>query len=387
MKRSGNTELIDWLMTGGPILRYLTARDLCPATSRTELGSLLEAARETEETRKWLDLLGTGPIRHSKDSAFENCMGKLLEYGLHAGVPELDRKVKPFLELDPEQPNILVVAFVSRAGYDRHPAVQACLRRMIQNSSRAARRGRFDVAMTDSEKNELLPASLRGKPFFRLECSPLYGEYRPPSCYELYAFGHMRRSPAQTRKLETIVAYLIDPRLQEQDISYIWNPELRRQYSCSYARLPGFKGRPPARGDSSRLIMYLEMLVGFKCVCSSEWLQDAMAKLETFRTDRGTYQFPKEYLLERKDSYYLYQGSHMGLGGEPRNKRALEMESTFRMLRLRNRMCQHGPWIERAADLVLDSAADMFAGNGKNCLRVRKWSIPHATQQPPERSR
>ena len=59
-----------------------------------------------------------------------------------------------------------------------------------------------------------------------------------------------------------------------------------------------------------------------------------MTRLETFCTERGTYCFPPEYLSE-KHSYYLYAGMHMGLGEVPRDSRALELESTFRMARIK----------------------------------------------------
>ena len=59
-----------------------------------------------------------------------------------------------------------------------------------------------------------------------------------------------------------------------------------------------------------------------------------MTLLDSFSTEHGTYCFPRKYLSE-KHSYYLYAGMHMGLGEVPRDSRALELESTFRMARIK----------------------------------------------------
>ncbi len=63
-----------------------------------------------------------------------------------------------------------------------------------------------------------------------------------------------------------------------------------------------------------------------------------MALLEGYRTAQGTYRFPSELLKERRNSHYLYAGSHLGLAEDRRGKQGLELESTFRMLLIRRRL-------------------------------------------------
>ena len=60
----------------------------------------------------------------------------------------------------------------------------------------------------------------------------------------------------------------------------------------------------------------------------------ALAHMETFRTERGTYRVPRLYLVESKSGYYV-GGEYMGLEDHRRTATAIELESTFRMLLLR----------------------------------------------------
>ena len=79
----------------------------------------------------------------------------------------------------------------------------------------------------------------------------------------------------------------------------------------------------------------MNLVSGFPGAYEQQWFRQRIDHLEHYRTDRGTYLFPKEYLPEKKNSYYLYSGAHLGLG--EKGGQALEIESTFRMLSIRKR--------------------------------------------------
>ncbi len=55
----------------------------------------------------------------------------------------------------------------------------------------------------------------------------------------------------------------------------------------------------------------------------------------TYRTARGTYAFPGRMIRVGASGYWV-TGAYMGLGENRRNRLMLEMESTFRMLRIRH---------------------------------------------------
>ncbi len=59
-----------------------------------------------------------------------------------------------------------------------------------------------------------------------------------------------------------------------------------------------------------------------------------LAHFETYRTERGTYLFPRHDLQERTSGYWV-TGAYMGLKESRRPKRVLELESTFWMLRVK----------------------------------------------------
>jgi hypothetical protein len=77
----------------------------------------------------------------------------------------------------------------------------------------------------------------------------------------------------------------------------------------------------------------VELMAHFPAARASAWFRNCQEHLEGFRTERRTYCFPANYLVER-EGYYV-SGSHMGLGESPRNQAVREKESTFRMLRIK----------------------------------------------------
>ena len=58
------------------------------------------------------------------------------------------------------------------------------------------------------------------------------------------------------------------------------------------------------------------------------------------RTPRGTYHFPARYLREQPSGYWV-QGAYMRLQENRRARLSLELESTFRMLKIK-RLCEGG---------------------------------------------
>lgn len=322
------------LTHAGPVIRWLVATetpDLIPAADRRSLLSDLLACREV---RRWLNLLGTGPVHHSKDSAAENALAKLGEYGLRAGIPELDDRALPYCAVDEGAPYhaeaIVLVPFLIRTGYASEPRVARWITTRIETLYEQAKKGDYYLYMDDSDKTSL-PPSQRDKPFYRPHLGQHWTELRLPTCYDLYAMAYLPKTDPDTcEKIETIVAYLLDPRFQSAVDGYVWNRRLRRPYAAGRV----FLACLPGEENPQRLVLFLEMLAAFAAGRQSDWFRAGIAHLETYRTERGTYRFPRSYLTE-KSGHYLYTGAHMGLGESPRNEAALEIESTFRMLRLK----------------------------------------------------
>ena len=131
--------------------------------------------------------------------------------------------------------------------------------------------------------------------------------------------------------IEDVIAFISHPEFQNTNGGYIWDN--KRRYGAAAGRV--FLATV---NSISRLVVFLEAAAPFKSARKSEWFTNGIQQLERFRVTAGTYRFPSNYLMEKRNSYYLYQGAHMGLGENRRFRRALEIESTFRMLRIKKRM-------------------------------------------------
>jgi hypothetical protein len=335
-----DSNLISFLLNqGGPILRWLTAAELAPDDLTIDREALYSDLLACAEVRRWVNLLGSGPVHHSKDTSAENVLAKLGEYGLQSGLSDLDERAFPYCAIGEGQPYhdqaLVLVPFLVRLGYANEPQVSSWMTRRIDVLNEQACRQDYDLYMGEFER-ECLPPSQRqlhggSKPFYQRRFNNHWSVLGLPTCYDLYALAHLPiGDPLEQRKVESIVAYLLHPSFQNTPGGYIWNASLCRAYAAGRV----FLACLPTNEEPEKLVLFMEMLAHFKSGRASEWFRGGMAHLETFQTWRGTYNFPPEYLSE-KSSYYLYAGMHMGLGEWPRQAQALELESTFRMLRLK----------------------------------------------------
>jgi hypothetical protein len=345
-------DLARWLLArGGPIVRYRTATELLDDPSGLDLPQLQAELLASEEVQCWLRNLGAGPVHHSMDASAENAMAKLLEYGLRAGIPALDEKALPYCDCGPggqhESDALIIAPFLIRAGYWDQPGVAAWFEARLDALYRTAQAASYEFLMDASER-AALPPSARDKDTYRASFNPVGTETPLPSCYDLYALCYHPRHEAEVwDKVEAVVGYLIDPRFQTTPGGYIWDEAKRQHYAAGrtfLATLPGFGQVPPGPGDTQRLVMFLEMMAHSVTGSRSAWFQGQLAHLEGCRTPEGTSRFPGDYLRERRGGgYYLYGGAHMGLGENRRRRQALEIESTFRMLRLLRTLECHEP--------------------------------------------
>jgi hypothetical protein len=327
------------LNESGPILRWLMTTQVQADFYSLDREHLQVDLLACDEVQYWHNLLGRGPVHHSMDASVENVLAKLGEYGLQSGMADLDARLAPYFAISEGETYheiaVILVPFLVRLGFVREPHVTNWITQRIDSLHKLACRQDYDFFMTETERLRLPPSqlNLHGSPkiFYRPHFNSHWGYISLPTCYDLYTMAYLPRdNPAIQQKIERIVAYLLDPRFQKIPEAYIWNAQLHRPYAAGRVFLACL---PPANLPE-KLVLYLELLAHFKCGRASAWFQQGMAHLETFRTQHGTYCFPSRYLSE-KHSYYLYGGMHMGLGETPRNTHALELESTFRMLRLK----------------------------------------------------
>ncbi len=330
MNADTKTALLEWLLaSAGPIIRWRLVTDFALPVSKKELAKLRTALLATDEVKRWLDNLGSGSIHGSKDTDAENAMAKLVEFGLRAGVPELDDKMLPYADkVGQYQPSWLSAPFLIAAGYATHKVVRKWFLGRLDALYEVACKRDYDLYLSPERAGDL-PKAWQGKMIYK----PRYFSEELgllPTCYDLYALAHWPHTPETRKKAEVIVSFVSRPEFQTTPGGYFWDQAKNRCYAAGRAWL--------ACCEPQRVVLFLELAARFGSARKSAWFKEALSQLERHRTDAGTYCFPSDLLKETKNSYYIYQGAHMGLGENRRKRDWRELESTFRMLNIKRLM-------------------------------------------------
>ena len=130
---------------------------------------------------------------------------------------------------------------------------------------------------------------------------------------------------------------MLDPGYQAVDDGYGWmsvslHGQAPRHYAIGWsAHLPDCSKPSLGHRQRARLVQRVELMAHFPAARKMPSFRDCLAHLEDHRTDRGTYLFPRDYLKEQPNGYWV-TGACMGLEENRRAATAIELESTFRML-------------------------------------------------------
>lgn len=341
-------ERIRWLHeVAGPVIRFRAA---------TELGSPDDDARmcrerallASGEVQRWLELLRRSDHVHSSaELAAENGLAKLSAYGMTAEFREfrdiLDAVYSRFCSggLNDYLRTILVPFLVAVGYRTREDVVEAAeqrvstLHRFAVGSLEAFSNDEplDDLFLSQREKADLgVPDRWRGHHIWK----PAIADFLP-NCYDFYLLAFLSGHEQERRDLLRFVATPRYQRLcQRREIegSYGWDD--RRRYCWSGAQMPylhGFFGFEESSFSGSKFLLYMDLVSRMPDARELRWFREGLDFLKRFPSDSGRYRFPARYLPERKGGYFLYSGARMGLGEKGRSR--LEIESTFRMLSLR----------------------------------------------------
>ncbi len=362
-------ELLEWLLeNGGPAIRYRTATELLDVSS-SDAAKLADELIESPLVREWLERLGpplqpeklgnlpesarwfavTQQIHHSRNTAYENVMGKLVQLGCRAGMPAFDARTAPWRAWladaadGPPEPKFglfrqrIVANFLVMAGYDDEAAVRGQVLRRLEMVADFARRREYDIYI-DQDTYPGYPKSFRPKPLVNPDLYP-DGELKVPSIHDINAFAHLpqdRRDAATQERIDTVVAYILDDRFQSFPPGYgvIYQGQ-RRFYAAGWGvDLPGYFGFDLTASDAGQFVQRLELMGHFPAARRHRWFRGSLDHLDTYRTKRGTYLFPARFLQEKKRAYWV-TGGYMGLEEGKRSAKARELESTFWVLKIR----------------------------------------------------
>lgn len=100
--------------------------------------------------------------------------------------------------------------------------------------------------------------------------------------------------------------------------------------------MPLYEGnlQPPAY----YLLKYLDMMSNFKEAHNSKWFKDCINYFEQFRTEKGTYIFPKEYLNKKYIDKAFLNESNIQLKRTEREITIRELVSTLTMIEINKRV-------------------------------------------------
>ncbi|MBE0431908.1 hypothetical protein IBX73_00430 [candidate division WOR-3 bacterium] len=353
-KSTKNYAFRDWLCdNSGPIVRYLVARDLA-RSAKYDLKRLQGVVLESSIVRYWLGCLtgrtGFNDIYGCRDTCFENAMGKLTLFGLRKGVSDLDRCCVPYLawleqntrsrrkDVLFDLSRAIVASFLAMAGYLSERCVRDSVLQRLAAIYYFVKSNDFTIY---AEKSGFrgIPVAFRRHPLVNPELYSNHG-FPLPWIYDILAFRALRThlgDGAIDSRVERVISYVLDPRYQQFYEGYgIVRARNNRYYAMGWnVWLPRYRGLHADSPEMGCLVQRLELLSRFHIARSSRWFKENLEMLEGHRNQSGRYAFPKNYIQERQNSYYV-TGGHMGLGENRRQRLTREIESTYWMVRIHN---------------------------------------------------
>ncbi|OPX46006.1 hypothetical protein CLHUN_04810 [Ruminiclostridium hungatei] len=346
-------EIKQWLFeNGGPTIRYRTSTELMESNTGIDIKMMERAVAESQEVITWLNYLKPmNGVSHmtlhgSYNHFYENAMSKLVQLGIHAGIPELDEATLPYRTWLTENINTrevwgvfsfaIVASFLGMAGYTDN-SIRTFLTNRLEVLHEFTSKHEYNI-YDDASKYQGVPKSFSKSPIIKPE---LYenGNYRFPLIYDLYGLSALinQGDKDTVAKIKDVVGYILTPDYHNVVVHKygVLVSANRKCYSMGWdARLPGYFGIDEgAFAGGALLIQRMELIARFPYAADYPWFIDAIKHLETFRTERGTYAFPKPYLPE-KEGYWV-SAAHMGLGENRKVNISRELESTFWMLKIK----------------------------------------------------
>ncbi|MGY5881553.1 MAG: hypothetical protein RTV31_14985 [Candidatus Thorarchaeota archaeon] len=350
-----SSDLAQWLLrNAGPSIRFRTLVDILDEQDVGVVGRALNEMLQSPEVVKWLGhltpQLDFNSIHSSRIDAFENAMGKLVQLGLKAGLQPFDSKTLPFRvwlsensETVPEKPHALfhrtiIASFLAYAGYGSTKPVNDQMVDRLDSLYEFAKDPDFSRIFVDKTEYKGVPKNSE----YDLVNPELYPDQRfmLPWIHDIRGLASCKdimTSKNHRHKLDKIIELVLTEEYQSLPWSYGLAKYGSRYYVLGWAaHLPGYSKQPEER-EFAELLLTLEIMAKFPIARKGEWFSRSMEYLEGFETDSGTYIFPRGLLPEKKTGYWV-GGTRMMFDERKGNHHAIECESTFHVLRIRQNM-------------------------------------------------
>ncbi|MFW9799078.1 MAG: hypothetical protein ACFFD9_01450 [Candidatus Thorarchaeota archaeon] len=345
-------DLSQWLIdNAGPAIRFRTLVELVEEQNVEKVSKALGDFLASSSVNTWLERLHPRfemkELHSSSPEAFENVMGKLGQLGMRAGLQPFDGMTLPFRVWLSEgiEPGVghpfrlflrtIVASFLAYTGYhDTKPVHDVLVKRLNLIYSLAENPNLEEVYIDESEFS--IPESMKHHKLVNPEL--YFGQKLTlPWVHDLRAFASSKEIQQNLElrdKVERIAELVLSPEYQQLQPGYGLMKHGSRYYVIGWSvHLPNYFVSPQEETKPDFLLA-LEMMAPFEATKQSEWFTHAIDFLESHRTSRDTYLFPKSWMAEKKTGYWT-NGAYMALEEDRRRDLAIECESTFRMLKIK----------------------------------------------------
>jgi len=333
---------VQWLSeNASPVICCRTHRELIGSNDKVVLRDATAAVSALPQTLKRLALLRDldyGRVHGSDSTYLENVLPMLADFGLNYGSEIFKREVKPETLSDNPHDNfhydkVISTPFLLQAKFPINGLVDFAIER-INTIYDFTQHMNYDI-YDDIKKYSGVPKSFRSRPLLKPELAN--GTVcKLPVIYDVLSMAEVysRVSGDIRAKTDNIINYVISP---EYDIVVPMYGILRSEHRKYYAM--GWDCKKPFNDNHGfeypnlhRLLLYSR----FPSAAKSTWFQNAIDFLMQYKTTNDTFIFPKDYLPEKDCNWIL--GTRMSLGENRRKKQWAEVESTFYMLKLLERV-------------------------------------------------
>lgn len=362
-----DAKICDWLMENADApIRYRVAREFLKDE---------KAAKEIEEELLknpavilWLNnLKPQTPPQHwsmehgSFDFCLENAMSKIVQLGLHCGLPQVEDALEYYydkmkntdtLPLSNDKTkvtcrdcnqflNIITANFLAMAGSQDEIVIKYMLGSLDEIHSFVQRKV-YDIYLDEDERSKLtrVPKNWKNNEYF-IRPDVLKGcGFSLPYIYDIIGMYRLYdlKNPEVDNKINDVISYISTDEFHHkiadgygilvEDGQYHgmgWDPKYPGWFN-----LPDFM----ENGYVVKLLYFAQYISKYPVAVKTKWYGDLLDYLEKFKTESGTYLLPAEWLKETKG--YAVSGSHMSFGENRRKKSWLEIESTFYVQLLHN---------------------------------------------------
>ena len=346
------------LDNANPVIRYRTLKELCDNTDPATLSNALQAVLAFPETQKRLGRLkaqNVFMIHGGYNYCLEVTLPMLGDFGinketgdfgsfldidevLHTYRTTTDRKLIHNICLD------YFYAHMFRAGY-RHPEIDGHFRRRIDTIHGFTKQKDWDIYISEDSEEYPRKYPLKGRVMKPVLWDSDYiihngnfARFRLPQMQDIIGFIELYPTASEDVKfkIDDIISYIDSPDYNRFQFSYGGLLVKGKDYNKGYKAM-GWDCMLPLyhkdiEPDYSLFLHRMELFSHFPGIVKGKWFNDGLALLETYKTERGTYLLPEDYLREKNNHWIL--GNHMKLG-EGRSPAARELESTFWVMKIK----------------------------------------------------